>query len=174
MTFMNPDIQSKLAQIKMVAFDFDGIFTDGKVLCDENGRESVLCSRRDTLGTNLLQKHGIYLCVISTEKSEVVLKRCQKMQIDCHHSVATGEDKLEILKRIASEKGFLQSEVCFMGDDLNDIPAMKWAGVSVAVADGHPEAMCIADYVTKREGGDHAVRETSELILNAKGVALKY
>lgn len=172
--YMDAKLESKLAKIKMIAFDFDGVFTDGKVFFGEDGKESVICSRRDSLGINILQKHGVYLCVISKETNEVVKKRCQKMQIDCYQEVATGEGKLEILKRVASEKGFSQTEVCFMGDDVNDIPAMKWAVARIAVADGHTEVKNIVDYVTERNGGDHAVREIAELVLKAKGVPLLF
>lgn len=168
---MKNKLHKNLKNLKMVAFDFDGVFTDGKVIFRQDGMESVICSRKDSLGTNMLQKHGIYLCVISKETNEVVAKRCKKMNnIDCQQAIKTGEGKKEILERIVKEKGFLKDEIAFMGDDVNDIPAMRFANVSFTVADGHSKAKEVADYTTKRNGGDHAVREICELILEAKGI----
>lgn len=167
---MNDALRKKIQDIKMIAFDFDGVFTDGKVLFRQDGMETVICSRRDSLGTNILQTHNIYSCVISKETNLVVAKRCEKMGIDYKQAVKTGEGKKEILQHIAKERGLSRDEVSYMGDDVNDIQALQWAGCAFTVADGHPNIQEIADYTTIRNGGDHAVREVCELILEAKEI----
>lgn len=166
------DMKPLLAGIKLLACDFDGVFTDGTVFQDQDGKEMVKCSRKDGLGINLLQQHGIEVAVVSKETNPVVSRRCQKMKIPCYQAVDTGEGKAEILKRLAEEKGLSLEQVAFMGDDLNDVPALKIAGLAITVADGHFNVKKIADYVTKAPGGQHAVREVAELILIAKGVNL--
>ncbi len=162
-----------LSRVMLLGCDFDGVFTDGTVFQDQNGIESVRCSRKDGLGVDLLKRHGIEVFVISKETNPVVTKRCEKMGIPCVQAVNTSEGKAEILKRLAQEKGLKPEEVAFMGDDLNDIPAMKFAGVAITVADGHEANKRIAHYITQAKGGKHAVREVAELILQAKGINLE-
>jgi len=169
---MKNSLDKRLCKIKMLGFDFDGIFTDGKVFFRQDGIETVVCSRKDSLGTNMLQANNIYLCVISKEANSVVAERCKKMGIDYVQAVKTGKGKKEVLQQIAKEKGFSASEVSFMGDDVNDLKALGWAGVAFTVADGHPKVKKVADYITQKNGGDHAVREVCELILKKRGFDL--
>ena len=148
--------------IAVIVFDFDGIFTDGKVTVSQDGTESVVCSRKDSLGINFLKEKGIRSVVISKEKNPVVMKRCEKMAIDCFHGI---DDKLPLLKRFLKQNNIPKEEVCFVGDDLNDLECLKYAGMAITVADGAPECKAVADYVTSRNGGDHAVREIADLFL---------
>lgn len=166
------ELMEKLKKIQLLACDFDGVFTDGTVFQNQNGEEMVQCSRKDGLGINLLQRHGIVVYVISKETNPIITKRCQKMKIDCVQAVDTSEGKAEILKRLIEKRGLTFDNVAFMGDDLNDIPAMESAGVAITVADGHAANKKIAHYITKAAGGKHAVREVAELILRAKSVNL--
>lgn len=161
---------TSLSRIRLLALDFDGTLTDGTVCVSEDGKETVQCSRKDSLGIDMLKKAGIIVCVISKETNPVVSMRCAKMKIACFQAIETGEGKREILARIMKEDGFSIDQVCYIGDDVNDVPALKFAGTSITVADGHEDAKEVADYITKARGGKHAVREVCELILAAKEI----
>lgn len=172
MSNIDQDLSSKLKDLTLLALDFDGVFTDGTVYVNQEGVEAVQCSRRDGLGINLLQKHKIKVHVISKETNPIVSVRCKKMGIACDQSIHDGDGKLEILERIMRDLKLSPSNVAFMGDDLNDVPALKSANVAFTVADAHPAVKEIADYITEAPGGKHAVREVAELILQAKGIQL--
>lgn len=169
---VNSNLISKLKKIKLIASDFDGVFTDGTVFTDQSGIESVQCSRKDGLGIELLKRHGLSLHVISKERNPVVTARCNKLKITCDQAVEKSEGKVEILRRIMHDLNLQREQVAYIGDDLNDIPALKEAGIAITVADGHPAVIKIVDYVTKAFGGKHAIREIVELILTAKGISL--
>jgi len=168
------DLLRKLAKIKLLALDFDGVMTDGFVYVDQDGRERVRCSRRDGMGIGLLKKNEVEVCVISTEKNPVVSARCQKLKIPCEQGIESSNGKGEILRKIMEEKGFSAEEVAYVGDDINDIVPLKMAGVAMTVADGHPLIKPVCHYVAFSRGGDHAVREICDLILKAKNIEPKY
>jgi len=152
--------------------DFDGVMTDGTVFTDQNGIESVRCSRRDGLGVELLKRHGIRVHVVSKEPNPVVSARCKKLDVPYDQGIHDGDGKVDVLKRVTAEAGLSREQVAYMGDDLNDVPALQWAGASFAPADAHPNVVGIANYVTHVSGGRGAVREIAELILYAQGVEL--
>ncbi len=170
----NPETNRKLSNVVMLAMDFDGVHTDGFVYVDEDGKEMVRCSRRDGLGLAMLQRAGLKLYVISKEENQVVAARCRKLKITCVQAVHSGEGKKTILERIIAENNFVPAEVAYIGDDLNDKEAMEYAGISIAVADAHPEIMSCADIILTRRGGDHALRELSEMLLTAKKLPLEW
>lgn len=162
-------LKKRLGKIKMLACDFDGVFTDGKVMVSQDGNESVLCSRKDSMGILLLKKSGVDVVVISYEGNPVVTKRCEKMDIRCYQKVQSGEGKVDILKRVITEKRLSPEQVVFVGDDINDIPALKYVGVAMTVSDGHPSVKNLVDFITVARGGDHAIREIAQKILEAQG-----
>ncbi|MEK7536884.1 MAG: HAD hydrolase family protein [Patescibacteria group bacterium] len=164
---ISADLNRKLKKIKLFALDFDGVFTDAKVYLNQDGIETVVCSRRDSLGMNLLKKEGIKFVVISMESSPVVAKRCEKLKIEMLYSP---DDKLSSFKSLIKRERMNIEEVAYMGDDLNDLDCLKYAGVAFTVKDGASECLKIADYATKRQGGDHALREVCDLILGARKV----
>jgi len=149
-------------EIKLLVLDFDGVLTDGFVYVDQDGRESVRCSRRDGLGVGMLAERGIKTVVISKEQNGVVATRCQKLSIECFSGI---DDKLGLLKKILDEKKIDPSDVCYVGDDVTDVDCIRHAGIGVAVADAVPSAKGAADLVTRAKGGDHAVREVCDLII---------
>ena len=163
------ELLERLAGVQLLALDFDGILTDGFVYFDQAGGESVRCSRRDSLGTNMLQVAGLLVVVISKETNPVVGTRCKKMGVDYYQGVDTGEQKLDVLERCLCDHKILLSDTVYMGDDINDLPCLSRVSVAVTVADGHNRCKEVAHYVTSRKGGDHAVREICDLILKAKG-----
>ncbi len=166
MTSPNDHLVNRIKNLKLVAFDFDGVFTDGKVICHQDGTESVICSRKDTLRFPDIRALGMDLIVISKEQNPVVEARCRKMKVECFQGV---DDKLVLFKSLLAKKNVSPQEAAFMGDDTNDLGCLEHAGVAFTVADGHPECKDIADYVTRRNGGDHAVREICDLILAVRG-----
>lgn len=146
--------------VKIIFFDFDGIFTDNTVLVSEDGKESVRCSRSDGLGLKKLRDNDIASFVISTEVNKVVSVRCKKMKIPCIHGT---EDKFTILKEIISEKGMSLGQTAFVGNDINDLECLANVAMPIAVADAYPEVKKIAKIVTVRKGGNGAVREVCDL-----------
>jgi len=158
-------LQDKFKKIKLLALDFDGILTDGNVYVFQDGKEAVRCSRRDGFGIELLKGVGIIVCVISKEINPIVKMRSDKLDIPCWQGIVDGPGKLAILKRLTIKYKLSVNQIAYMGDDLNDSDALKYVGVGITVADGHPVLKKAANYITKAKGGDHAVREVAELIL---------
>jgi N-acylneuraminate cytidylyltransferase len=155
----------KLKAISLVVLDFDGVFTDNRVFVSEDATEMVACSRGDGFGLGLLRKAGVPAVVLSTEVNPVVAARCKKLDLPCHQGVA---DKAEVFDRLASEYGVEPQCIAFVGNDVNDLPAMEKAGVAVAVADAEPEVLQIAHIVLTRKGGRGAIRELCDRIIAAK------
>jgi len=145
-----------------VVFDFDGVFTDNGVWLDQEGREAVVCRRDDGMGISLLRRLDIPILVLSTEANPVVAARCRKLQIEC---VQACTDKLSTLTRWAERRNIDRSKLVYAGNDLNDVECLAWAGCGVAVADAYPAAHQAARVVLSRAGGQGAVRELCDLIL---------
>lgn len=151
------------ATIEVLFFDFDGVMTDDTLMLDENGKESVTCSREDGMGISLLHKAGVNMAVLSSEKNPVVQKRCQKLKIECFSDL--GFSKAEMMKKYASDNKFNLKNCIFMGNDLNDMECMNLVGYSVAPSNANEKICSIANYVTHKSGGRGAVRELCDLIL---------
>lgn len=171
---MKKNLFKKLAKIKLLAMDFDGVMTDGYVYVDQDGRESVKCSRKDGLGIEMLKNNGIEVAVISKEKNPVIAARCKKLNIPCWQEIKDSDNKLQILQRIMKDKNLTQEEVAYIGDDLNDMNVLKYVGVAITVADGHPIIKKICHCAIQAKGGSHAVREICEKILESKRLELKF
>ena len=154
-----------IANVRIVFFDFDGVFTDNRVLINEDGKESVFCYRSDGVGLSKLKKVGVECMVISAETNPVVSIRCQKLNIDCIQGV---RNKQEVLMKVLVEKGFDSQEAGYVGNDDGDFDSMQFVGVPVAVADAYPHIKDIACIVLKRDGGMGAVREICDYIYNAR------
>ena len=151
------------SNIKLLALDFDGVLTDNTVMVDENGKESVVCNRSDSLGIELLKKQGIDVVVISKEKNKVVKARCKKMNINCINGI---DDKINVLKNEIKKRGLKPEDVCFVGNDINDIECIKYVKLGVAVNNAYPEVKKASKKVTQKNGGDGAVREVVDMILD--------
>jgi YrbI family 3-deoxy-D-manno-octulosonate 8-phosphate phosphatase len=151
--------------VQLLALDFDGVLTDNQVLVNEHGEEAVSCSRSDGWGIARLGEAGVQVIVISTEVNQVVAARCRKLGIAC---VQACEDKSAALQAEAAQRGLGPEQVAYVGNDVNDLECMRWAGFPIAVADAHSEALAVARLVTARRGGYGAVREVCDLILSQK------
>lgn len=153
-----------IPEIKMFLTDCDGCLTDGGMYYSEHGDELKKFSAYDGMGISLLKKRGIIVGVITGEKVELNRRRCQKLKLDIYEEGI--EDKLSVVKRICEERGIALENVAYVGDDINDLDVVKAVGFGCSVANGRKEVKDAADYVTKTSGGQGAVREVAELILN--------
>ena len=155
-----------LGAVSFVVFDFDGVFTDNRVLVGEDGRESVYCSRADGLGVQELKRVGVGCLVLSTETNPVVSARAGKLHLECVQGL--GDTKWATLRVILAERGLDPTTVAYVGNDINDLDCLRHVGISLCVADAYPSVRAAARFVTKRAGGQGAVREVCDLIVRAK------
>jgi 3-deoxy-D-manno-octulosonate 8-phosphate phosphatase (KDO 8-P phosphatase) len=153
-------LKDLLAKIRLVAFDFDGVFTDNMVYVLEDGTEAVRCFRSDGLGLHKLKKLGIDTVIISTEANPVVSARARKLKIHC---IQDCQDKRAALEDIAHEKNITLAEVAFVGNDINDLSCLECVALPIVVQDAYQDVVPIALYQTKRPGGHGAVREICDL-----------
>src|SRR6266436_1039437 len=126
---------------QLLVFDFDGVLTDNRVIVLENGLEAVTCNRADGLGFEMLQSAGIRCLVISTEKNPVVAHRCNKLGVECVQGV---RDKPAVLQASCRRLGIALESTWYVGNDLNDLQAMKLAGHSICPADAHPAVRSVS------------------------------
>jgi YrbI family 3-deoxy-D-manno-octulosonate 8-phosphate phosphatase len=150
-----------LARLKLVIFDFDGVFTDNTVYVNQDGVEQVRCWRSDGLGLSRLRAAGVPAQIVSTEANPVVVARAAKLKLPCRHAV---EDKARAVIEICREMGIDPRECMFVGNDINDIPAFGKVGIPVGVADAYPEVNPHILFRTTKPGGFGAVREICDLI----------
>jgi N-acylneuraminate cytidylyltransferase len=148
--------------IRLLVLDFDGVLTDNRVWVDQDGREMVSANRSDSLGINLLRQAGVETVVISLETNPVVAARCRKMNIPW---IQGEKDKASALRRLLQERNINANEAVYLGNDVNDLQCFPIVGWAVAVADAMPEVARQADSVLTRAGGQAAVRELCDLIM---------
>jgi 3-deoxy-D-manno-octulosonate 8-phosphate phosphatase (KDO 8-P phosphatase) len=166
-------IKEKIRTIKMILLDVDGVMTDGGIILGPGSVELKKFHTHDGMGITLAKAAGLLVGILSGRDSEIVTKRAKELGID---EVQQGlfnkkEGYLTVLKRYRLR----DEEIAYMGDDILDIPILERVGFSVCVADGAEEAKKVSHYITKRKGGDGAVREVVEMLLkglNKKEAAL--
>jgi YrbI family 3-deoxy-D-manno-octulosonate 8-phosphate phosphatase len=149
-----------IGRIRLIAFDFDGVFTDNAVYVFEDGREAVRCVRSDGIGLRKLDRLGIQYAIISTETNPVVSARSEKLKIRC---IQNSEDKRATLDALLAELSLGLEQVAFVGNDVNDEPCLSCVALPIVVQDAHPDAAKYARYVTAARGGYGAVREICDL-----------
>ncbi|MBE0670753.1 MAG: acylneuraminate cytidylyltransferase [Anaerolineales bacterium] len=154
--------------IKMVICDFDGVVTDNLVITDQDGKESVVASRSDSMHIKKLREMGVEVMILSSEPNPVVAARAKKMGVEAIHNVGM-QDKGRVMREVLEQKNVKAENVVYVGNDLNDLPCFEVAGWSVAVADAYPEVIRAADYVLTKPGGHGAIRELCEIILKQLG-----
>ncbi len=148
--------------IALLALDCDGVLTDGQVAVDAEGREVKRFSLRDGHGIGLAQEAGILVAIITRSTSPAVEARGAKLGVE----VITTRDKAAALHNLCQRHGVTAGSCAFVGDDVFDIPAMRMAGLGVAVADAHPKVLAAANHVTQARGGAGAVREVVDMLLD--------
>lgn len=149
-----------LEKIKLLILDFDGTLTDNKVIIDENGNEYVKCNRSDGLGIQLFKKIGIKVICLSSEKNKVVKRRCEKLEIECIQGIM---EKDEEIKNYCEINKYSLDNVAFIGNDLNDISALRIVGFPIVVNDANKLVKSFAKINLKRNGGDGVVLEFLQL-----------
>lgn len=164
---MKGEVQQRVARVKLLLMDCDGVLTDGRIWMFENGEEQKGFHTHDGLGIDLWHRAGLMSGIISGRTSSAVARRAKELGMTFVTQGAT--DKRKVFGETIAQAGLTEREVAYIGDDLNDIPLIMRAGLGVAVADGAIETRESAHYVTKASGGLGAVREVVELILKAQG-----
>ncbi|MFZ0394769.1 MAG: HAD family hydrolase [Terracidiphilus sp.] len=159
-----------LERIRAVVMDVDGVLTDGGLWWGPNGEEWKRFCFADIMGVSLARRAGLKLALISGENSPLVDRYAEKMHIG--HVIKECRDKAAALKEFAASAGLDLAEVCFMGDDINDLPAMSLAGFSAAPANAAREVRSCVDFIAKSPGGNGAVRDLMEALLDAQGLEI--
>ena len=154
-----------LAGVRLVVFDFDGVFTDNRVWTSESGAESVACSRSDGLGLRRLDEVDVAYVIVSTETNPVVAARAAKLGVDCVQGV---DDKLAVGRAEGAVRGIALDAVAYLGNDINDAACLGAVGLPVVPADAWPEVVPLAHLVLSRAGGHGCVRELCDAIWNAR------
>lgn len=158
--------QTLLRFIRLVATDVDGVLTDAGMYYTESGDELKKFNTRDGMGIKLLQKAGLITAIVTQERTKLVARRADKLAIpELHQGVM---DKLSCLREMAHKYGLTLKEVAYIGDDVNDLEALRAAGFSAAPADALPPIRKSVQYVCRKKGGEGAVREIADLILAAQ------
>ena len=159
-------IEQRASQIKLLLMDCDGVLTDGRIWILETGEDQKAFNTRDGLGLELLHRAGLQSGIISGRRSSAVERRAKELKIA--FLLQGCENKIAAFDEIIAAAGVKNSEVAFIGDDLNDIPLLRRSGLAVAVADAAEETKRAAHVITRTPGGSGAVREAVELILKAQ------
>ncbi len=158
--------RSLLREIRLFATDVDGVLTDAGMYYSESGDEWKKFNTRDGMGIKLLQKAGLITAIVTQERTRLVARRAEKLAIpELHQGVM---DKLSVIRDMAMRHDISLRQVAYIGDDVNDIEALKAVGLSAAPADGLPQVLKVVDYVCRQKGGEGAVRELVEMILDAQ------
>lgn len=161
---LTPEVLEKLYRVKLLALDVDGVLTDGGLYYTETGEELKKFNVKDGLGVKRLMEQGIAVAIISSSSSPATLHRAKRLGIP--HVFIGIEDKLTQVKQLCGELGVPLDSVAYMGDDLVDLPVMQAVGCPIAVADAMAENQAAAVYVTQCRGGEGAVREICDLLIN--------
>ncbi len=164
---MNTDAVKNAAEITMVVTDIDGVLTDGRVFFLD-GALSRFFNIKDGFAFVMLKLSGIKTAVISGKSSAESKKRLKELGVDYYLEGVS--DKLAAMEEIIEKSGIGWENVCYIGDDLPDLPVMKKAGFSSSPSDACTEVRNSADYVCGKEGGKGVFRETAEVILKEKGI----
>jgi YrbI family 3-deoxy-D-manno-octulosonate 8-phosphate phosphatase len=151
----------------MLAMDVDGVLTDAGMYYSESGDELKKFNTRDGMGIKMAQAAGLVTAFITREKTAIVERRGRKLAIpEVHQGV---DDKLTVLARLARKYGLALQQVAYIGDDVNDLEALRAVGLSAAPADAMPSVLKSVHYICAKKGGEGAVRELADLILAARG-----
>jgi 3-deoxy-D-manno-octulosonate 8-phosphate phosphatase (KDO 8-P phosphatase) len=161
------DTLDRARRVRLVLLDSDGVLTDGRIIVTSDGSEARCFDVRDGHGIRMGQRAGLSFGVISGRESLALTARAGELGIDEIHQ--TVHDKLRLVREILARRGLEPREVCFVGDDLIDVPAMRYCGLAIAPADAIEEVRAVAHHVTERKGGRGAVREVVDMLLRASG-----
>ena len=159
--------KERAKRVRLLLLDVDGVMTDGRLGFDGAGREFKFFYARDGIGIKLLQRAGLRVGILSGRKARVVELRAKELGIDL--LLQKVQDKAKGLEEVLRKERLRPDQICYLGDDLVDLPVLFQVGLAVAVADAAPEVKAAAHRVTRKSGGMGAVREICESILKAQG-----
>jgi 3-deoxy-D-manno-octulosonate 8-phosphate phosphatase (KDO 8-P phosphatase) len=159
---------AKAEPIRLLLLDVDGVLTDGRLYYSDEGIESKTFNTKDGLGIRLVQKSEVLTGIITARQSRLVARRAEELGMD--HIRQEARNKLEELKSILTETGLKPYQVCYMGDDLIDLSLLTRVGLAACPADAVESVKEVCHFISRHPGGGGAVRETCELIVQAKGL----
>ena len=159
---------ARARRIRLVLLDVDGVLTDGRFLLMADGTDGRCFHTRDGHAIRMGQRAGLQFAILSGRRSRAVTLRAE--ELDLVEVLQGVSDKGAAFGELLDRLGLQDAEVCYLGDDVVDLPVLTRAGLAVAPADAAPEAAAAAHWVTSRPGGQGAVREAIELLLKAQGL----
>lgn len=162
-----PAVTAAAKKIKLLLLDVDGVLTDGRLYYGNSGEEMKAFNIQDGLGIKLLQKGGVQVGIITGRISKLLQRRADELGID--PLIQGREDKLTALNELLQNMRIEMDEIAFMGDDLPDLAVMRRVGLGITPANGSSTNAEQADWQTNNAGGQGAVREVAEMILDAQG-----
>ena len=155
------------AKIKLLALDVDGVLTDGSLNIGAEGEMFKAFNARDGLGLSCLLRSGVRVAIITGRKSAIIHRRAEELGItELYEGI---KDKRKILAELAEQGGLAREEIAYMGDDLNDLPALTYAGLACAPADAAPEVLAASEFISNKCGGRGAGPATAEPNFQALG-----
>jgi 3-deoxy-D-manno-octulosonate 8-phosphate phosphatase (KDO 8-P phosphatase) len=159
--------KTSLADIQLLVMDVDGVLTDGTVMINGDGSEGKFFNLLDGHGIRMWQRAGLKAAFLSGRFSEATKYRAEQLEVD--YCVQDCFEKLSALKKLLEQVGLSADRTAYIGDDLPDLPVIRYVGFGAAVANAVDEVKEEANYITTRRGGDGAVREVIEYILKNTG-----
>lgn len=160
-------LRPRARRIALVLLDVDGVMTDGGISFIDADREGKTYDSKDGVGLWIARRAGLHTGVISGRAGAAILRRAEELRMDEIHLRV--KDKLETYLRILKRRRLRHEQVCYVGDDLVDLPILSLAGMPVTVSDAHPEVLRRVPFVTRAPGGRGAIREVIDAILKAQG-----
>ena len=164
---MSDPLDARLARVRLLLLDVDGVLTDGRLYYGAEGEALKAFHARDGLGLRLAMTAGIRVGIVTGRRGAALAARCRDLGITLIFDGV--RDKAAVIKTVAARTGLTPEQMAFVGDDLVDLPLMARVGLAVAVADAEPELRRQAHLVTRRPGGGGAVREVCRRLLEAQG-----
>jgi len=165
---MDSMLRDKAAKVRLLALDVDGVLTDGRLYFTETGQELKAFNSRDGLGLKMLMDNGYELALITGRISDALRHRAEQLGIE--HVYQGRGNKLPAYLELIEKLGLGDDEVCYAGDDWIDLPVLDRVGLAVTVADAEAEVISRVHWVTSRPGGQGAVREICNLLLESRGL----
>lgn len=160
------NIEDRLAVIKLVAFDVDGVLTNGDIIYTESGEEIKIFNAKDGQGISLLNKQGFITAIITARQTPIVDKRAGDLDVPEVHQGA--KNKFEVIKLLMNKYNLDLSEIAYVGDDLPDICVLERVGLAFCPSDAVDEVKRICHFVSSKEGGKGAMREIADLLMSVK------
>lgn len=163
---MDDLLRERLAGLKLLSLDTDGVLTDGGLYYTDAGDEMRKFNVKDGMGMQMLRRAGVEVVIITASSAPAIAHRGHRLGLE--HVYLGCEDKLAALVGLCDKMGIDLDQVAHMGDDVNDLPVLEAVGCPMSVHDAMPVARGAALYVTQKDGGDGAVREVCDLIISVK------